>query len=321
MKRNKIFLLLLSGLTLMTVASCSEDDLSSESVIVADKVEKTPLDYWLDVNYVQPFNITIKYRYEYNESNEDYYTVPAQYDQAVEMAHIVKYGCIDAYIETAGIEFTRTYFPKLFYLEGEWHYRNNGTFELGTAEGGKKISLMGVNYIDDYKTSVEALNTYYLKTIHHEFTHILNQTYDYSAAYQLITPDYKTDKWSNPEFQEDYLSRGFITDYSQHSHTEDFAEMLSTYLTTPAEQWEEWMVEAETQNKKDQNGDVILGEDGKPITEPAQGRDLIEQKLDIVRNYMSEMWNVDIDELRESILRREQDIVDGKIDLFDVKIK
>lgn len=320
MKKSIIFLLFMSvALTLLSVTSCSEDDLSSESIIVADKVEKTPFDYWLDVNYVQPLNISIKYRYEYNESDESYYTVPADYEQAIEMAHIVKYGCVEAYIETAGIDFTRQYFPKLFYLEGEWHYRNNGTFELGTAEGGKKISLMGVNYIDDHKGDIESLNTYYLKTIHHEFTHILNQTYDYSAAYQLITSDYKTDKWSNEEFSMDYLQRGFITDYAQHSHTEDFAEMLSTYLVNTADQWEAFMDSAAV--AVDTYGNPVYEVvNGRTVRKAASGRDLLEQKLDIVRSYMSDMWGVDIDELRESILRREQDIVDGKIDLYDVTI-
>jgi len=253
--------------------------------------------------YVQPFNIAVKYRYEYNESDENYYTVPAQYDQAVEMAHIVKYSCIDAYIETAGMEFTCKYFPKLFYLEGEFHYRNNGTFELGTAEGGRKITLMGVNYIDRFKDNIDNLNTFYLKTIHHEFSHILHQTYEYPSSFQLITPGYLADKWSNPEFGEDYLQRGFITNYSQNSHREDFAEMLSTYLTNSQEQWDEWMKTAEG-----------------TVDDPANGRGLLEQKLDIVRNYMEETWNIDIDELRESIFRREHDIVDGKIDLTDLTV-
>lgn len=303
MRKNTIYSILLAGVAIFTTVSCSEDDLSSDSVITTDKQDKTPFDYWLDVNYVQPFNIAVKYRYEYNESDENYYTVPAQYDQAVEMAHIVKYSCIDAYIETAGMEFTCKYFPKLFYLEGEFHYSNNGTFELGTAEGGRKITLMGVNYIDRFKDNIDNLNTFYLKTIHHEFSHILHQTYEYPSSFQLITPGYLADKWSNPEFGEDYLQRGFITNYSQNSHREDFAEMLSTYLTNSQEQWDEWMKTAEG-----------------TVDDPANGRGLLEQKLDIVRNYMEETWNIDIDELRESILRREHDIVDGKIDLTDLTV-
>ena len=225
MKKNIIFTLMLAACGL-TFVSCSEDDLSSESIITADKVEKTPLDYWLDANFVEPFNIAVKYRYEYNETNNSYYTVPARYDDAVLMAHILKYCCVDAYVDVAGLDFTRRYFPKLFYLEGEWHYRNNGTFELGTAEGGRKIFLMGLNYLSGYYSDVETLNYYYMKTIHHEFTHILHQTVEFSAAYQLITPDYKTDKWSNPEFK-DYLVRGFISDYAQSNYHEDFAEMVS----------------------------------------------------------------------------------------------
>ena len=71
---------------------------------------------------------------------------------------------------------------------------------------------MGVNYIDRFKDNIDNLNTFYLKTIHHEFSHILHQTYEYPSSFQLITPGYLADKWSNPEFGEDYLQRGFIMD-------------------------------------------------------------------------------------------------------------
>ncbi len=289
---------------LWAFTACDDDELSMTSIITVDLVDETPFDKWLTVNYIQPYNIEMKYRYEYNESDEDYYTVPADYDQSVEMAHIVKYSCIEAYDEVAGIDFTREYFPKLFYLEGEWHYRNNGTYELGTAEGGKKINLMGVNYIDDYKSSVETLNYYYLKTIHHEFTHILNQTIDYSASFQLITSSgYVADSWSDSPYDSDYLIRGFISSYAQHSHAEDFAEMMSMYVTNTEEQWEEWMEEA-------------AGTDD----DPQSGRDYLESKLDLVRSYMEDNFDIDIDELRDVVLRREQDIVDGKIDLTDLSI-
>ena len=302
MKKNIICTLMLAACGL-TFVSCSEDDLSSESIITADKVEKTPLDYWLDANFVEPFNIAVKYRYEYNETNNSYYTVPARYDDAELMAHILKYCCVDAYVDVAGLEFTRRYFPKLFYLEGEWHYRNNGTFELGTAEGGRKIFLMGLNYLSSYYSDVETLNHYYMKTIHHEFTHILHQTVEFSADYQLITPDYKTDKWSNPEFK-DYLVRGFISDYAQSNYHEDFAEMVSIYVTKTAEEWE-----------------AMLQEAAGTKAAPKPGRNLIEQKLIIVRSYMENQWGIDMDKLRATILQREADVANGKIDLTDLSVQ
>jgi hypothetical protein len=64
--------------------------------------------------------------------------------------------------------------------------------------------------------------------------------------------------------------------------------------------------------------------DGKWSDDPDQeqtGRVLIEQKLDITREYMYTIWNIDLDRLRESILRRQVDITSGKIDLTDLTLK
>ena len=36
------------------LASCSEEELSKESVITIDQVDYTPFDYWLERNYVAP---------------------------------------------------------------------------------------------------------------------------------------------------------------------------------------------------------------------------------------------------------------------------
>ena len=41
---------------------------------------------------------------------------------------------------------------------------------------------------------------------------------------------------------------------------------------------------------------------------------------DIVRDYMKTSWSIDIDELRETINRRQKDIVSGKIDLTDLTL-
>ena len=69
-------------------------------------------------------------------------------------------------------------------------------------------------------------------------------------------------------------------------------------------------------NLQFEGGELVYDMDAK-----ANGRDLIEQKLDILRNYMSTVWNIDLDVMRESILGREQDIIDGKIDLTSTEIK
>ncbi len=298
MKKYLLYALLAVS-TGTALVSCSEDDLNAESVITIDKKQANDFDKWLTANFVNPYNLEFKYRYEYKETDADYYTIPAELNQAIEMAHLVKYLCLESYDEVAGIDFTRNHFPKMIFTIGEWEYRNNGTIILGTAESGKKILLTGVNYLDTYKSSPAALNHYYFKTIHHEFTHILNQTKEYSAEFKLITGNsYVADSWSKEPFNVGYLERGFISDYAQHSDTEDFAEMMSLYVTNSKEQWDEWMAEA--------------GENGAP---------LLQAKLDIVKSYMKDSWGIDMDKLRDTILRRQADLAAGKVDLTDISVK
>ncbi len=284
-------------------ASCQKETLSDESVIKESRAEKTDFDKWLDANFLLPYNIDFKYRYELMESNVAYWTVPADYKQSIVYAHLVKYLCVDTYDEVAGTTFTCSYFPKLFFLEGTFHYDNNGSMILGTAEGGRKIFLGGVNQLNAYLEDAIAtqnpatLNEFYFKTIHHEFTHILNQTKNFSSDYQQVTgTDYVLGAW-NTTHRSDYLKYGFISQYSQHSDKEDFAEMMSTYIINTPEQWNQWLTDA-----------------------GADGAAKIRTKLEFVRSYMLDSWNIDLDELREVVLRRTSDILADKVDLEDLTI-
>lgn len=316
MKKNILYILPLMLMALV-LTSCDKDEIKSESVITADSYKMNQFDKWLEVNYVNPYNIDFKYRYEEIESDYNYYTIPAQMENSIIMAHLVKYLCIETYNEVAGIEFTRANFPKMFYLIGEWEYRNNGSYILGTAEGGRKILLAGINYLDyvlggqwgEMENVAENLNHYYIKTIHHEFTHILNQTRDYPTSFRQVTPSsYVKDSQFEEPYLSAYLKRGFISAYAQTEPREDFAEMVSEYVTHSAEWWQAQLTAANT-----------TWEENPDQTET--GRALIEQKLDIVRAYMFDTWHIDLDQLRDCILRRQDNITAGLIDLTDLTVE
>lgn len=294
---NILTVALLSASALSFTACDSDDPDTSVSVITPSTTPKNDFDKWLQVNFNEPYNIDFKYRYEDIEGDFNYYLIPARYEDAITMAHLVKYLCVETYNEVAGTDFTCTYFPKMFYTVGEWEYKNNGSFILGTAEGGRKIFLAGLNYLPQCLGSAEMLNYYYFKTIHHEFTHILNQTKTLPAAFMTITAaGYVGDMCFEPEYA-DYNQRGFISDYSQTSYTEDFAEMLSIYITNSATSWNQTLAACSTDS-----------------------RSMINQKLDIVREYMSTSFDIDIDELRDVLQRRQADVVAGKVNLSDLTI-
>lgn len=313
MKKNILALSLLAAVATGFTA-CSDDALSSESVIKPSKTANTVFDKWLYKNFVVPYNIQIQWRYEDNESDMSYYDVPADSAQSVELAHIVKYTCVEAYTEAAGINFTRRFFPKLFSFLGEFEYENNGNIKLGTAEGGKKIRLLGVNYIDRFKNNRTYLDEYYLKTIHHEFVHIVNQTKDYPREFGKVTPTgYVNDSWSSEKYGTGYEKRGFVSAYSQKEEREDFAEVVSTYIISTPAQWDAIIKKATLVDKK---GDPIKDENGKPAPQP--GVEALEKKLEICKRYYKETFNVDLDKVRDAVIERENNVVSGSYNLTNL---
>jgi len=351
MKKSIVYLL--SGLMLagsLTLVSCQDDKLSAESVLTGSltggEAPENAFDQWLEQNFLLPYNIRFKYRYEDIETDISYYNVPADFWGAVQMAHLLKYICIDSYDEVAGIDFTRRNFPKEFYCVGTWEFKNNGSYVLATAAGSKKVLLGGLNYMEDFKTDIQKLTKNYFKTIHHEFTHILNQSKDIPTAFRFITgTSYVADSWSEYPYNRGALARGYISNYAQEEYTEDFAEMMAIYICYPPERWEEWMTQEQYYGyaKSDVNRtEICLGcaddgisfEEGKSYTTSWSGssteyiltrkgvtdRESIESKLLIIRQYMQDYWNIDIDELRACIQRRSADIAAGRIDLKDLTI-
>lgn len=308
-KKSSIYFLsavMLSSLALGFTA-CSDDDPDEPSIITEKATTENAFDRWLYSNFVVPYNIDFQYRYDDNESDMQYYDVPADMAQSIELAHIVKYACVEAYTEVAGIDFTRNYFPKQFSLLGEFEYENNNTIKLGTAEGGKKIRLLGVNYLDYYLADRAYLDEYYLKTIHHEFTHILNQTKDYPREFDEVTPSsYVRDSWSTSNYSSGYLRRGFITAYSQSEAREDFAEMVSTYVITTPGDWNSMLQSAYVTNSSGRVTD-------------STGHDALVRKLEICKQYFQDTFGIDLDDVRDEVVARETQVVEGKVNLTSLE--
>ena len=308
---KKYLYIILAIFTVLAVGCTQKDALDPVSVIVDSPLEMNEFDLWLEANFLKPYNIEFKYRYALNESDMGYYTVPAKYEASIIYAHLVKYLCIDTYDEVAGVDFTRAYFPKMFVFYGAWVYNSGGSYTRGSAEGGKKIILYGVNHVKDYvNETVDNLRTTYIPTIHHEFMHILNQVKDFPTEFSQITPgDYVTSSWSSSPYNSPsyYRPHGFISTYSQMSDREDMAEMLSQYVMYPQEWWDARMAESVTYKE---DGSVDL-----------DGASLVSAKLEIMRTYLKDSFGIDLDALRASVQRRLADIAEGKVNLEDLSVE
>ena len=295
MKKIVLFAIVALGCMLAGV-SCAEDDLNPNSVIVEVTSEPTPLDAWLYDNFVTPYNIEFAYRYQDMESDMVYNLTPASYEKSVQMAKLVRHLCLQSYDEVTGSqEFIRNYFPKMIYLVGSPAYNNNGSVVLGTAEGGTKITLYAVNRMDP--TDVNLLNEWYFKTIHHEFAHILHQTKPYSTDFDQITGTSESSRYVGNDCWDVYatesaaLKAGFISRYAATSADEDFVELISIYVTNTASTWSSML-----------------------STAGSTGRSMIESKFEIAYKYMQNEWNIDLDQLREVVLRRQAEVPSMDLD-------
>lgn len=276
------------------LSSCGNDDPEGESIFVnQETANQNDFDKWIYRNYTLPYNMKVIYKMQDIESDYNYTLAPADYVKSIELAHIVKYAWLDAYDEVAGTAFTRAYVPKILHLIGSAAYQDNGTMVLGTAEGGLKVTLFLVNSL---QINRDLLNEYYFKTMHHEFSHILHQTKSYDPSYDLISEGhYVNGDWYLTS-DENARKQGFVSAYASSEAREDIAEVTSIYITYTPQEWAAVLTDA--------------GETGAPI---------IEQKLDIVKKYMQDSWGIDLDKLRSVVQRRMNDIVNGSVDLYNLK--
>lgn len=274
-------------LTLLPLlVSCSDDDVSPGTNFPTDIQPENDFEAWLQENYTYPYNIDFKYRMEDIESDMSYNLVPADSAKSARLAIIIKYLWLDAYCEAAGQDFVKDNVPRVIHLVGSPAYNSNNTMVLGTAEGGQKVTLYNVNslteaMLHDYAT----LNSFYFHTIHHEFTHILNQKIPYDKAFDQITESsYISGDWYL--YSDTYAHQhGFVSPYSMAEPKEDFAELLSYYVTISPEEW-----------------DAIVADGG------AEGGALLTEKIKFVRTYMQESWNVSIDQLRQAVQHRAKEL-------------
>lgn len=246
---NKAIKYLFSALMVVVagsfLTSCSEDSLGPT---IFPDIDSSPdpsaatyqLDKFCWDNYLIPYNLQFKYRLEDVNINMDYNLTPATYEQAVDLAVLVKYLWFDAYKEVAGENFLKQYGPRIIHVIGSLGYQpQTKTVLWGLTEGAIKVSLYGINQLDPLDAA--ALTSHYFETMHHEFTHVLHQTKTYPSEFNYISVgNYDSNNWQDRQTSM-CNSKGFITNYASSQFVEDIAETVSNYITMTDDQWNRMM--------------------------------------------------------------------------------
>ena len=232
--------LLLVAVASMAMSSCSEDKLGPTIFPDVDEtLDPTSYSYQLDKflkdNYLDKYNLTFLYKLPDISTNMNYNLVPAQYDNAVDLAVLCKHLWFDVYDTIAGPDFLKLYGPRILLMVGSPALNvSSGSETVGLAEGGVKITLFKVNSMN--VNNFQMMNDLYFHTMHHEFAHILHQTKTYPSEFNTISVGkYDPTNWTGRG--NEVCSKGFVTPYASSEYREDFAETIACYIVYTDAQW------------------------------------------------------------------------------------
>ena len=296
---KKIFFILFACTAALTFVACSDDEPKQPSIFANEIKDSTDFDRWLRTNYSDPYNIRIIYRYQDYETDQTYNVIPAKMENVKALAKMMKHIWIDAYEEVVGADFIKSYSPRIFQYIGSAEYRSDGAMVLGTAEGGLKITLFRVNAMDIDNIYIDSINPFpnsaavpidmnywFFHTMHHEFCHILTQKKEYDTSFRAISAGtYHATDWINLEDKK-VAKEGFVSSYAASEYNEDFAEIYATYVTNTPEGWEKIINAAGT-----------------------EGAAILNQKLDLMKSYFLNSWGLDLDNMRDILIRRSAESV------------
>ncbi|MBO9681264.1 MAG: putative zinc-binding metallopeptidase [Flavisolibacter sp.] len=282
--RSKFLLVLLLGSVVFF--SCRKEDplvVDDISGLGGDTWTPTAIDKWLHDTLVIPYNIATKYKWDQSELDLNKNIVPPKEEKVIPVMRSVKRVWMEPYILQGGELFFKRYSPKLFVLAGSANWNMDGSITLGTAEGGRKIVLYLLNDFKNktmagYVPADSAVLKQMFHVIHHEFSHILDQTIRRPVEFDNVTKGFYTADWINTN---DYAARqdGYVTAYALSSPGEDFAEMISIMLI-------------EGKSGFDAIVNSITGSSVRGTT-AAEAKAKLRQKESIVVNYFKQAWNID----------------------------
>ena len=283
MKMKKYISMILAACSVLVMASCAKDEVSSESIFKEENHRYTEFDSWLKRNYVEPYNVRFEYRMPDRETSFNYWVSPPNIKESIMIAKLIKFTTLEAMVEmmSSGDEtedpalFVKSYFPKVLFLVGSFEISSSGSTALASAENGLQINILGVNFFEYHKDAERIAGT-----MLHEFTHILDGIHGSPAEFKDITlSDYVGDRYTS--LTDDPYQKGFVSNYARSHYSEDVAETGGRLISLTEEEREAMIAKA------------------GPVGGP-----LMRKKFDMLKKWLKDSYGVDSERWCEIYHRR-----------------
>ena len=301
-RRNLIlYITLLLIISIITVNCENEEGTVTKPIFETEPESTDSLDVYLKENFRDPYGSVIIYKFVDRYIDVDRFATPPRKDVVQPIAELIKKAWIAPYnvASDQGEAFLQRYFPAELVILGSPLFNNDGTITLGIADSGVRVTLTDANAFTP-DNAAWILRTF--RTLHHEFAHIVDQNFNFDdeAFYEISNSDYTSPgSWTTliigSEFSQatinNAITRGMVTAYGTSSVGEDFAELVAYIISTSPE-----VFTATYLTPEDCTGQ------GQDCNDRNRGRERIQQKYDIIVNYMKDDVGIDILSLRDTFL-------------------
>lgn len=313
MKINKIAFLLLFVLNCI---ACSEDKLNEVSVIDEGKaqIEATELDNWILNNITKPYGIEVIYRWEKNTNSAGVFIYPPKVEKVRAVLEAVKELGLETYRlnEVGGKDFLLGRVPIKLYLYGGGNPDENGVERLYNPQlTAAEMCLYNVN---DFEAGNADKVFVLMRSVHHQLAKRLMQlmNYDYDKFFAISGHRYTgtTEPIAAPlgyaqtgkeKFGLDSYAnkRGFYTMLSFLSAEDDFAEIISSTLTSTPKEVFDAGVAAQTPDT-----DIDPEVNARYAKEAEQAYKEFIEKQAFVNEYVQKNWHINLKQMQVISVRR-----------------
>ena len=301
---------------ILSCVACSEDKLSGNSVIDENKtqIEATELDNWILNNITKPYGIEVIYRWEKNSNADGVYIYPPKIEKVRAVLEAVKELGLDTYLlkEVGGKDFLLGRSPIKLYLYGGGNPDENGVERLYNPQ--LTAAEMCIYNVNEFEPTDFDKVFVLMRSVHHQLAKRLMQfiSYDrdkfyaisghrYTGTTEPIAAPLGYAKTGKERFGLDNYAnkRGFYTMLSFLSAEDDFAEIISSTLTSTPKEVYDAGVAASTPDT-----DVDPEVNARYAKEAEQAYKEFIAKQTFVNEYVQKEWHINLKQMQVISVRR-----------------
>ena len=261
------------------------------------QIEATELDNWILNNITKPYGIEVVYRWEKNNNSAGVFIYPPKIEKVRAVLEAVKELGLETYRlnEVGGKDFLLGRVPIKLYLYGGGNPDENGVERLYNPQlTAAEMCLYNVN---DFEAGNADKVFVLMRSVHHQLAKRLMQlmNYDYDKFFAISGHRYKEkfglDSYAN--------KRGFYTMLSLLSAEDDFAEIISSTLTSTPKEVFDAGVAAKTPDT-----DIDLEVNARYAKEAEQAYKEFIEKQAFVNEYVQKNWHINLKQMQVISVRR-----------------